>query len=92
MPRLNQLVTRCRLAPEANSNSPSLELMPRAQTRSRRPARISAQIIASGVRDKVLPPIPTKAPSGTKAAASSNDMTFSRKLRSRSRVRRQSSS
>ena len=91
MPRLNQLVTRCRLAPEANNSSPSLELMPRAQTRSRRPARISAQIIAIGVRDKVLPPMPTEAPSGTSAAASSSDMTFSRRLRSRSCVRRRNS-
>ena len=92
MPRLNQLVRMCRLAPEANSNSPSLEVMLRAQRRSRRPARISAQIIAIGVRDKVLPPMPTEAPSGTSAAACSSDMVFSRKLRSRSRVRRQSSS
>jgi hypothetical protein len=81
----------CRLVPEANSNSPSLEVMPRAQSRSLRPARIKAQIIAIGVRDNVLPPIPTEAPSGTSAVASSSDMTFSRRLRSRALVRRQSS-
>ena len=91
MPWLNQLVRMCRLAPEANSSSPSLEVMLRAQKRSLRPARINAQIIAIGVRDKVLPPMPTEAPSGTSAAAASSDMTFSRRLRSRSLVRRQSS-
>src|SRR5579871_4740732 len=80
MPRLNQLVIRCRQAPEANSSSPSLELMLRAHTRSRFPARISAQTIAIGVRDRVLPPIPTTAPSGTSAAASSSDMTFSLRI------------
>ena len=91
IPRLNQLVTRCRLVPEPNNSSPSLELMLRAQRRSLRPARIRAQIIAIGVRDKVLPPMPTEAPSGMSAAASSSDITFSRRLRSRSFVRRQSS-
>jgi hypothetical protein len=66
-------------------------VMLRAQKRSLRPALINAQTIAIGVRDKVLPPMPTEAPSGTSAAASSSDMTFSRRLRSRSLVRRQSS-
>ena len=87
MPWLNQLVRMCRLVPEAKSSSPSQEVMLRAQKRSLRPARINAQIIAIGVRDNVLPPIPTEAPSGTSAAASSSDMTFSRRLRSRSSVR-----
>ncbi len=91
MPWLNQLVRMCRLVPEAKSSSPSLDVMPRAQIRSLRPARIKAQIIAIGVRDKVLPPMPTEAPSGTSAAASSSDMTFSRRLRSRSLVRRRRS-
>ena len=91
MPWLNQLVRRCRLVPEAKSSSPSLYVMLRAQRRFLRLARIKAQIIAIGVRDKVLPPMPTEAPSGTSAAASSSDMTLSRRLRSRSRVRRQSS-
>jgi len=91
MPWLNQLVRMCRLVPDAKSSSPSLEVMLRAQKRSLRPARISAQIIAIGVRDKVLPPMPTEAPSGTSVAASSSDMTLSRRLRSRSLVRRRSS-
>jgi hypothetical protein len=47
--------------------------------------------IAVGVRDNVLPPMPTEAPSGTSAAASSSGITFSRRLRSLSLVRRQSS-
>src|ERR1700739_2219554 len=91
MPWLNQLVRICRLVPEAKSSSPSLEVMLGAQKRSLRPALINAQTIAIGVRDKVLPPMPTEAPSETSAAASSSDMTFSRRLRSRSLVRRQSS-
>ena len=40
-------------------------------------ARISAQIIPIGVRDIVLPPMPTVSPSCTSAAASSSDTTFS---------------
>ena len=46
-------------------------------------ARISAQIIPIGVRDIVLPPMPTQSPSWTNDTASSSDMTFSRRLRSR---------
>ena len=40
-------------------------------------ARISAQIIASGVRDMVQPPSATCSPSLTSAAASANGITFS---------------
>jgi hypothetical protein len=47
--------------------------------------------IAIGVRDNVLPPMPIEARSGTSAAASSSGITFSRRLRSLSLVRRQSS-
>ena len=45
--------------------------------------RINSQIIAIGVRDMVEPPTPTDIPSCTRVAASCNDMTFSRRLRSR---------
>ncbi|MNN73735.1 hypothetical protein D3C81_1898760 [compost metagenome] len=54
-------------------------------------ARTSSQIIAIGVRDSVLPPMPTVSPSLTSLAASVSDMTFSRKLRSRSASRVRSS-
>src|SRR6185437_701564 len=86
MPWLNQLVMMCLEAPEANSRSPSLDTMLREQDRSLRPARISAQISAIGVRDIVLPPMPTASPSRTKEATSSSDTTFSRKLRSRAEI------
>ncbi len=59
MPWLNQLVMMCSQAPEPNSKSPSLEMMLRAQVSFLRLARISAQISAIGVRDIVLPPMPT---------------------------------
>jgi hypothetical protein len=71
------------LAPEANSRSPSLETIERAHDSFVRPARISAQISPIGVRDIVLPPMPTQSPSRTNDTASSSDMTFSRRLRSR---------
>ena len=48
------------------------------------PARINAQIMAIGVRERVLPPMPTVSPSLTSAAACSSDTTFSCRLRSRS--------
>src|ERR1700736_5689507 len=57
--------------------------MEREQLRPFLPARISAQIIPIGVRDIVLPPIPTESPSRTNEAASSSETTFSRRLRSR---------
>jgi hypothetical protein len=47
------------------------------------PARMSDQIIPMGVRDIVLPPIPTDSPSRTNEAASSRETTLSRRLRSR---------
>ena len=40
-------------------------------------ARISAQTMAIGVRDRVLPPMPTVSPSWTSAAASDRETTFS---------------
>src|SRR5262249_50542156 len=76
---------------EPNSSSPSLDMMPREQVSRLRPARISAQIIAIGVRESVLPPMPTLSPSLTSMAASSSDITFSRRLRSRATVFRRSS-
>ncbi len=86
MPCVNQLVMMCLDAPEANSRSPSVEVIERETVRSLRPARISAQIMASGVRDMVQPPMPTWSPSLTSFAASSSDITFSRKPRSRASV------
>ena len=83
MPWLNQLVMMWSQTPEPNSRSPSLEMMLRAQESSLRPARMSAQIIPIGVRDMVLPPMPTESPSRTKEAASSSETTLSRRLRSR---------
>src|SRR5690348_1231866 len=91
MPWLNQLVMTRSQAPEPNNSSPSLDMMPREQVSRLRPARISAQIIAIGVRERVLPPIPTLSPSFTSFAASSSDMTFSCRLRSRATVLRRSS-
>ena len=45
---------------------------------------VDAQTLCGmGVRDMVLPPIPTESPSRTNDAASSSDTTFSRRLRSR---------
>ncbi len=76
MPWLNQLVTMWSQAPEPNSRSPSLETMLRAQVSCFLPARMSVQIMPMGVRDMVLPPIPTVSPSRTKAAASSRVTTF----------------
>jgi hypothetical protein len=70
-------------APEASSRSPSLETMLREQVSPLRPARMSAQIMPIGVRDIVLPPIPTESPSRTNDAASSSETTLSRRLRSR---------
>ena len=64
MPWLNQLVMMCSATPEPNSRSPSLEMMLREQDSSSCGRRgSSAQIIAIGVRDMVLPPMPTEAPS-----------------------------
>src|SRR6266853_1187387 len=83
MPWLNQLVMMWSQAPEANSRSPSDDTMPREHVSFFRPARISAQIMPIGVRDIVLPPMPTESPSRTNEAASSSDTTFSRRLRSR---------
>src|SRR5678815_3479438 len=57
--------------------------MLRMQERRDLRARMSAQIMPIGVRDMVLPPIPTVSPSWTNAVASSSDMTFRRRLRSR---------
>jgi len=53
--------------------------------------RDQAQIIAIGVRDIVLPTMPTEAPSGTRPAASSSrpHSSHSRRLRSLSPARRQ---
>src|SRR5688572_10588566 len=59
-------------------------MMPRAQVRFLRFARMSAHAIAIGVRESVLPPRPTVSPSFTSAAASSSVTTFSWRLRSRS--------
>src|SRR6266511_2125812 len=47
--------------------------MLREQVSRFRPARISAQIMPIGVRDMVLPPIPTESPSRTKEVASSSE-------------------
>ena len=47
------------------------------------PARMSAQIMPIGVRDIVLPPMPTASPSRTNEVACSSETTFSRRLRSR---------
>src|ERR1043165_5309637 len=66
-------------------------MMPRAQVSRFRPARMRAQIIAIGVRESVLPPMPMRSPSFTSFAASSNDVTFSCRLRSRTTVLRRSS-
>ena len=88
MPCVNQLVMMCLDTPEANSRSPSVEVMERETVRSFFPARIRAQIIAIGVRDMVQPPMPTWLPSCTSFAASSSDITFSRRPRSRARVSR----
>jgi hypothetical protein len=57
--------------------------MLREQVSCFRPARISAQIRPMGVRDMVLPPIPTESPSRTNEVASSSETTLSRRLRSR---------
>jgi hypothetical protein len=57
--------------------------MLREQVRRLRPARTSAQIMPMGVRDMVLPPMPTESPSRTNEVASSSETTLSRKLRSR---------
>src|SRR5688572_4021769 len=84
MPWLIQLEIIRSQAPELNSQSHSLELMPRAQVSFLRPARISAHTIAIGVRESVLPPRPTVSPSFTSLAASSSVTTFSWRLRSRS--------
>ena len=89
MPWLNQLEIMCSQAPEPKSQSPSLEVMPRAHVAFLR-ARISAQTIAIGVRESVLPPMPTVSPSLTSAAASSSDTTFSCRLRSRAASARSS--
>src|SRR5688572_27861838 len=91
MPWLNQLDTIESQAPEPKSQSPSLDVMPRAHVSRCFRARMSDQIIAIGVRDSVLPPIPTVSPSFTSAAASSSDITFSCRLRSRSVNLRRSS-
>src|SRR5690348_2107617 len=91
MPWLNQLVITRSQAPAPNSSSPSLDIMPRAAVSRFFLARISAQIIAIGVRESVLPPMPTTSPSLTSFAASSSDITFSRRLRSRATVLRRSS-
>ena len=77
MPWLNQLVIMWSQTPDPKSQSPSLEVMPRVQVSPFLRARMSAQIIAIGVRDNVLPPMPTVSPSFTSAAASSSDTTFS---------------
>src|SRR5260370_10817630 len=66
-------------------------MMPREQGGPFRPARMSAQIMAIGVRESVLPPMPTRSPSLTSFAASSSDITFSRRLRSSAPVFRRSS-
>src|ERR1700693_2994919 len=66
-------------------------MMPREQESPFRPARMSAQIMAIGVTESVLPPMPTRSPSLTGFAASSSDITFSRKLLSRATVLRRSS-
>ena len=86
MPCVNQLVMMCLDTPEANSRSPSVDVIERETTRSFLRARISAQIMASGVRDMVQPPMPTWSPFSTSFAASSSDITFSRKPRSRPSV------
>jgi hypothetical protein len=44
---------------------------------------MTAQIKPIGVRDMVLPPMPTESSSRTKDAASSSETTFSRRLLSR---------
>src|SRR5215831_4108308 len=86
MPCVNQLVMMCLEAPDANSRSPSVEVIERDTMRSLRRARISAQIMAIGVRDMVHPPMATCSPSCTSFAASSSDITFSRRPRSRASV------
>ena len=59
MPCVNQLVMTCFDTPEANRRSPSVEVIEREIIRSFLRARISAQIMAMGVRDMVQPPMPT---------------------------------
>ena len=83
MPWLNQLVIMWSQAPEPNSRSPSLDTMLREQESFLRLARMTAQIKPIGVRDMVLPPMPTESSSRTKDAASSSETTFSRRLLSR---------
>jgi hypothetical protein len=70
-------------APEPNRRSPSLDTMLREQESFLRLARMTAQIKPIGVRDMVLPPMPTESSSRTKDAASSSETTFSRRLLSR---------
>src|SRR5688500_2399215 len=83
MPWLNQLVTMRSQTFDPNRRSPSLEVIDREHVSPFLRARIRAQIIPIGVRDIVLPPIPTESPSRTNDVASSRDTTFSRRLRSR---------
>jgi hypothetical protein len=71
------------LTPEPYNRSPSLEMMQREHDSFLRRALIIAQISAIGVRDIVLPPIPTASPSWMKETASSSETTFSRRPRSR---------
>ena len=59
IPCVNQLVMTCFDTPEAKNRSPSVEVIEREITSSRLRARISAQIMASGVRDTVQPPMAT---------------------------------
>ena len=55
------------------------------------PARMRAQIMPMGVRDIVLPPMPTESPSRTNEAACSRETTLSRRLRSRREILSRSS-
>ena len=76
MPWLNQLVIMCQLNPEPSNRSPSLVMIGREHTRFLRLARINCQSIAIGVRDIMLPPMPSDSPSRTRPAASSRDIVF----------------
>jgi hypothetical protein len=76
----------CLVMPDASSRSPSVEAMEREMTRSLLLARISAQIMAKGVREVWHPPMPICSPSLTSLAASSSDITLSRRPRSRACV------
>ena len=84
MPWLNQLVDHAFAGARAEQQIAIARYDAAGQIESFwRFARMSAQISPIGVRDMVLPPMPTESPSCTNEAASSSETTFSRRLRSR---------